>query len=325
MKNGKSLTLFEFIERSNKIHNNKYDYSEVDYVNNYTKIIINCLTHGKFIQKPYSHLNGNGCNKCNINNKKTDITDFINKANILFDNKYDYSLVDYKTALLKVIIICPIHGNFFKTPNKHISRCQGCPKCAVEKRNKLKRGISIKYKGKKINNQDFINEAFKIHGEKYDYSLIEYLSSKIKINIICKLHGIFKQFPDKHLSGNGCPLCGNITISKKASENPTGWANSNWIKSSKKSKYFDSFKVYIIKCFNDEEEFYKIGKTFQLIKRRFHAKKEMPYNYEVIKLIIGEAIEVTDLEAQLKRANKKHSYLPKIKFNGMYECFSSIE
>jgi hypothetical protein len=322
MKNGKSLNLSEFIKRSNKIHGNKYDYSEVKYINNYTKVIINCLIHGKFTQKPYSHLNGSGCNKCNINNRKTNVINFIKKANILFNNKYDYSLVEYKTALLKVIILCPIHGEFLKTPNKHISRCQGCPKCAIEKRNELKRGISIKYKGKKISNQDFIKKAFEIHSEKYDYSLIKYISSKIKIDIVCKLHGIFKQAPDKHLSGNGCPKCGNITISKKAAKNPTGWSNLNWVKAAEKSKNFDSFKVYIIKCWNENEEFYKIGRTFLNLNQRF---KNFKYNFKSVSIFDGNALDMFNLESKLKKENRKHSYIPKIKFNGMYECFSKIE
>ena len=247
--------------------------------------------------------------------KISNTEEFIYKSNVIYNFIYDYSLVEYVNAHKKVKILCHEHGYFEITPNKHLSRKSGCPKCGIKQRNN-----SIKYTTEK-----FIEKANKVHSNKYNYNEVDYKSSEIKIKILCNLHGIFEQFPKKHLYGDGCPLCGNITISKKASENPTGWANSNWIESSKKSKYFDSFKVYIIKCFNDEEEFYKIGKTFQLIKRRFHAKKEMPYNYEVIKLIIGEAIEITDLEAQLKRVNKKHSYLPKIKFHGMYECFSSIE
>ncbi|MCK9369603.1 hypothetical protein M0R04_06820 [Candidatus Dojkabacteria bacterium] len=65
----KTLTLEQFIEKANKVHNNKYDYSLVEYINNSTKVTIKCNTHGTFTQKPGNHLTGkngggNGCQIC---------------------------------------------------------------------------------------------------------------------------------------------------------------------------------------------------------------------------------------------------------------------
>ena len=116
-----------FIGRSNIIHNDKYDYSLVDYINNKTKVRIICFEHGEFWQIPANHLNGSGCPKCNNNYKLT--TDlFIERSNIIHDNKYDYSLVNYKNNKTKVIIICNKHGEFKQRPDAHLNG-QGCSKC----------------------------------------------------------------------------------------------------------------------------------------------------------------------------------------------------
>lgn len=118
-------------------------------------------------------------------------------------NKYDYSNVDYKCSDKKVEIICPIHGIFYQTPNKHLMG-RGCPYCA-----------------KNINKttEQCINDFKKIHGEKYDYSLVRYETNNRKVVIICPVHGKFEQTPSIHLRGCGCPKCGkensNIKLSKK--------------------------------------------------------------------------------------------------------------
>lgn len=117
-----------FIERAMQIHGSKYDYSEVNYVNSITKVSIICPDHGEFWQTPANHLQGKGCPKCVGKNKTTD--DFKKEATKIHNAKYDYSKVSYVSATLPVEIICPIHGSFFQTPNKHLSG-EGCPACKM--------------------------------------------------------------------------------------------------------------------------------------------------------------------------------------------------
>lgn len=88
---------------------------------------------------------------------------------------------------------------------------------------------------------------------------------------------------------------------------------------------FNSFKVYIIKCWNEEEKFYKIGKTFQPIEKRFSGNRNMPYNYEIIKIFKGTAKEVSKIERFLQKEHKNFVYLPKIKFGGQYESFQTLK
>lgn len=304
----------EFIEKSNRIHNFKYDYSKVKYSNNCTKVCIICPTHGEFYQIPNSHSRGGGCDKCRIDGKRSTKEEFIIKARNVHGNKYNYDKVNYKTALSKVEIICPEHGSFKQTPNKHISRKQGCVKCGKEALSKKTR------KSKKV----FIEEANIIHNNKYDYSLVDYQTCKIKVKIVCPKHGEFKQSPSKHLSGDGCPICGNESISKKARINPTGWKLENWKNAANRSKNFDSFKVYIIKCWGNEEEFYKIGKTFLTLEKRFNSKITLPYNYKIIKIVEDSVENICILEKKLQKKNKINSYTPKINFHGISECFSSV-
>ena len=128
----KKLTLNNFIERAENIHNSKYDYSKVKYVNNKTKVGIICPEHGEFEQTPYCHLSGQGCPKCAKEEVSATLRltteEFIEKARIVHGVKYDYSKSSYIDAKSKVCIICPEHGEFFQVANAHLSGC-GCPIC----------------------------------------------------------------------------------------------------------------------------------------------------------------------------------------------------
>lgn len=127
------VTLDMFIERANIIHNNKYDYSNVDWVNTKVKVKIVCPVHGVFYQKPFKHLQGQGCPDCRKNATVTQDV-FVERAKRIHSEcNYDYSCVEYKNMWTPVEIICPIHGSFFQAPAKHIKTgkevAQGCPDC----------------------------------------------------------------------------------------------------------------------------------------------------------------------------------------------------
>lgn len=179
----------EFIKKSVLIHNNKFDYSKVKYLNNHTKIEILCPIHGSFMQKPNGHLNGKGCVKCAGRNRtsKDLIREFIN----IHNNEYDYSLVKYVMATKKVDIICKIHGIFKQVVSTHLNGHK-CPKCSHRHRPTKK---------------EFIEKANVIFNKRYDYSLVNYKNNKTKVKIICPTHGVFEQKPNCHLSGRGCAHC----------------------------------------------------------------------------------------------------------------------
>ncbi len=198
----KKLTRNDFINKANLIHNNKYDYSKVKYVNNSTKVCIICPEHGEFWQTPRNHLIGQGCPLCNGTFKLTN-QEFIEKANKIHNNKYDYSKVKYVNNNTKVCIICPKHGEFWQTPHHHLNG-HGCSKCRNENNGDRRRH----------NTEDFIRKSKSIHGEKYNYDKVNYVNSYSKVCIICPDHGEFWQSPYVHIQGHECPECAKIKRAK---------------------------------------------------------------------------------------------------------------
>ena len=182
----------QFITKAMEVHNNKYNYSKTNYINNRTKVEIICPTHGVFMQTPDHHINQKQeCPECNKYKKMT-VNQFVIKAKKNHNDKYDYSKVNYINNTIKVEIICPIHGSFMQNPSHHINQKQGCPECGGTK---------------KKNTKQFITKAIEVHSDKYDYSKTNYTTNKNKVEIICPIHGSFMQIPQDHSKGSGCPVC----------------------------------------------------------------------------------------------------------------------
>jgi len=187
----------DFIDKAINIHNDKYDYSLVDYKNTDTKVKIICKDHGIFEQTPHNHLSGAKCPKCAIEQvhikQRSTKEKFIEKVIKIHGDKYDYSLVEYITNKIKIKIICKKDNYIFEqTPISHLNGF-GCPLCGGTK---------------KLTKEEFIEKAIKIHSNKYDYSDVIYNSFEEKIKIKClKDNYIFEQTPHSHLSGANCPKC----------------------------------------------------------------------------------------------------------------------
>lgn len=191
-------TTESFIERAHKIHGDKYDYSQVEYVRNSIPVKIICPEHGVFMQSPNSHLNGRGCPECSNKKPMTKET-FIEKARNIHGDKYDYSKVIYVNNSTPVNIICPEHGDFIQTPHNHLSG-QQCPKCST----------NYQY-----TTEEFIAKAKKVHEDKYDYSKVEYKDAYTKVKIICPEHGEFEIGPSQLLSGSGCQKCNSSRLEQE--------------------------------------------------------------------------------------------------------------
>jgi hypothetical protein len=241
--------------------------------------------------------------------KKLTALEFIEKAAIIHNDKYDYSKVLYVNAQSKVEIICPEHGSFFQRPYSHLQKI-GCIKCS----------------GKHTSNtNEFIKKSTLIHNNKYTYSKTEYTKAKNKVIITCPKHGDFFQISSAHLEGCGCTKCGRENTKLSLITNPNGWTNTAWQNASEKSKNFDGFKVYVVKVKikSTGEKFWKIGKTYMDIKKRFGMTNLSIY--PILEIPCSSAKEATELEAKLKRLPGNIKYLPNTKFAGMYECFSVID
>ncbi len=196
----KKLTKEEFIAKAKAVHGDKYDYSHVKYNGCRQKVVIICPKHGTFWQLPNCHANGQGCPKCfnEIRSaiRRLTLDEFTQKTNIVHNCKYDYSKVQYINSQSPIKIICPTHGLFMQRPASHLHG-QGCPKCHAMKISQAKTKTQA----------DFIRDARKVHGAKYDYSKVVYKGSYEKVCIICPSGHEFWQAPYCHISGQGCPVC----------------------------------------------------------------------------------------------------------------------
>ena len=129
--------------------------------------------------------------------------EFIKRCIKKHNGKYDYSITNYVRAIDKIKYICPKHGVIEQNAHSHLSGT-GCPRCAVEENHNKSR----------YTREKFIEMAKKVHGDKYDYSNVDYKNSQTKVAIICheknvlgNEHGVFWQKPDSHLRGHKCPYC----------------------------------------------------------------------------------------------------------------------
>jgi len=238
----KPLTVANFIERASAKHGHRYDYSQVNFKNVEDKAIIICPEHGPFEQRVMTHLKGFNCPKCgreSVAGKLGHSLDrFVEDAKNAHGDKYDYSEVEYKNALSKVKIICPEHGAFFQKPANHV-RGVACSKCsdliAADKR--------------RLSTDEFIARARVVHGEKYNYSRADYITSHGKVEIICPEHGSFWQSPATHTMGNkaGCPGCAVSGFDQTKS----------------------ALLYYLAVVTDSDETLYKIGITNLTVHKRF--------------------------------------------------------
>ena len=195
------LTTQEFIKRATTIHGDTYCYDKSIYKNVITPLVITCREHGDFKATPNNHLySRTGCPECakvqwrSKVRKTTEI--FIAEAKAAHGDNYDYSETRYKGSNKKLKLICPSHGPFFQRADQHLAG-HGCTKCWNKRHSE----------NLTLTTGQFIENALSVHGDRYDYSQVEYVDTKSKVGIVCKRHGVFSQTPHSHIQGSGCPAC----------------------------------------------------------------------------------------------------------------------
>lgn len=186
----KKLSFEQFVQRAQCVHGDRYDYSNVEYKGNKTKVRISCPEHGEFLQDPSNHFAGKGCPAC-AGRVSRDQASFLKKAASIHGDRYDYSKVTYTRSDTPITIICTTHGGFEQTPASHLSG-SGCPVCSGKLR---------------LTTAEFIRRAREIHGNRYDYGSVVYSNQRSKVEIVCPDHGGWWQAPSNHLAGKGCPSC----------------------------------------------------------------------------------------------------------------------
>jgi len=192
----------EFITRVKAVHVDKFDLSKTVYGNYHDKVIVSCGKHGDFMIAASGLLSGKGCKRCA--NEKLSKTrsltreKFLEKSKLKHGDKYDYSLVCEVSSFKDIVtVICPTHGAVEVQAREHYTST-GCTVCGRKKSSDKRRSST----------EEFIKKAIAVHGDKYDYSKCVYITSKDKMEIICRKHeSVFLQDANGHLRGNGCPKC----------------------------------------------------------------------------------------------------------------------
>lgn len=300
---GLRKTTEQFIEDVKAVHGDKYDYSLVEYVDWKTKVKVICnLCNNIFEISPNNHIRERGCRQCGIKRRvkasRMKLEEFIRRAKEKHGDKYDYSKVDYINNRDNVVIVCPIHADFKQSVSNHLAG-QGCSTC----------GKKVTAEKTSLTNEIFIERSNIKHNNFYDYSKVNYTSGKNKVSIGCPVHKeYFEQEASSHINGSGCPKCALELDSYRRSHY---------------TKLAETSTLYLIEVYNDEESFYKIGKTIHEVKKRFSGKKKLPYNYKLVKEYNSEIGEIYDLEIELHRKYKQFQYFPKIYFGGYCECYTT--
>lgn len=187
-------SLDTFLARARAVHGERYDYSRVVYTTVQTHVEIICPEHGPFWQIPLSHTQGRGCQQCGAKQcvRRKDTAWFIERAQSVHGERYNYGQVNYRRAQEKVTIGCPRHGLFEQVASYHLAG-NGCPACA---------GV------KPLTQEEFVRRAQAVHGDRYDYSHVNYSGMHSKVTVICRDHGPFQSLAKDHYAkGCGCPAC----------------------------------------------------------------------------------------------------------------------
>ncbi len=214
-------------------------------------------------------------------------------------DNYDYSLVNYVNRRTKIDIICPKHGIFHQTPDKHYDN--GCPKCWIEKLSELK----------SISQDEVIRKCIHKHGSKYAYDKVNYVDSKTKITITCPIHGDFEQLPTNHYhSGHDCPKCANI-------DKAGGYGSL----SVDNLKSISNAYMYCTTLNHDCEIFDKIGVTINPNSRFANFGKYRVIDRKMIKF--SSMYEAYTFEQKLHKKYTQYRYFPKFKFGGYTECYKN--
>ena len=182
-----------FLTKARQAHGDRYDYSKVNYISSRNKVEIICRKHGSFLQTPTIHVRGVNCPSCALESDRLNTQIFIERANAIHDNQYNYDKTVYTVGSENVIIGCYKHGYWSQRALSHLAG-NGCLKCNQERQ--------------LLGKDKFIEKAISVHGNIYDYSKVVYTGNKNKVEIICPTHGSFWCKPNSHISTkNGCPRC----------------------------------------------------------------------------------------------------------------------
>lgn len=290
----------KFKQEVKELYGDRYNCDLVDYKNNKTPVILICNEHGEFKKRPDAILQGVACKKCSNRTKSNDKEIFIQEAKKIYGEKDDYTDTEIISSKHKIEIRCIKHDLIFIKDIETYLGGWGCPQCSADNYSRIR----------SIPKDEYYRRANEKHDNKYTY-LDDYISSNEDMTFLCPEHGKIKRNAYNHLKGYGCPYC------EKSPHKTSRMTKEGYCRIANSRPTF----LYLIECNSEDEKFYKIGKTFQEINKRF-TKSKIPYNVELIYKYECTAENIWDLEIEMHEKYKKYSYKPKKYFRGYTECYN---
>ena len=248
--------------------------------------------------------------------RKLTLEDFIKKSKEIHGDKYDYSQTEYVNNHTPLNIVCPEHGPFIVRAKTHFGKYkQGCPVCGIGILN-----LHAKTARSRKTHEQFLKDAKMVHGDRYDYSQCNYTGGKVKMPIICHVHGIFYQHAEGHInSKQGCLKCYHDSRKGKGGG---GYA----------LEYFEIHPdkrtapgtLYVARMQHKNDDFIKVGITATGgVKERFYHKAMHGTIITPLYEISLNLFEAFQREQELLNLLAPYRYFPNRKFAGYTECFKN--
>ena len=290
----------KFISEVLERYGDVYDFSLLEYVNTKTPVKLIHKEFGLVEIRPDSLLDKTiYVHKNKKKTKSTDKETFIKEAIKVYGDKDDYTNTNIISSKEKIEVRCKEHDIVFTKDIQTYLGGWGCPQCSAENYRRLRA----------MPKEDYYEKVKEKHNNKYTY-IDDYTTLKGVVTFICEEHGKQRKNAGSHLNGYGCKKCDiePIKINKRSKEGYCKLADGR------------DTTLYIIRCYNENEEFYKIGKTFRKITKRF-ISSNMPYNIEVIHRYENSADFIWDLEEEMHKKYKEYRYNPRQWFAGYSESY----
>lgn len=285
-----------FLAKVDGLHDD-IDYSIAEYTSREGRVTLKCTKHNHvYTQRAMDHYKYRGCTLCKNEKQQIKFVDWVGVCINTYENlSYEHLSESNWSYNSKVVVKCLDHGDFETNSKDHMLGTSNCKKCSGTYRRTL---------------DEFIKEFDRIHNNSYTYKLPDKCKLSSTIEITCNQHGMFTASVRNHLiNKSGCPTCAQIH---------KGWSRSSFLKAGAGRDCM----FYVLKCYNDNEVFYKLGITSRTVKQRYAASSAMPYNYEVINTIQSDALTIWNIEKIFMKQLESCKYTPNTFFNGsIKECY----
>lgn len=316
------MTWESFQQKVELKHGNRYKYDNFIFTGRVGKSWITCRIHGDFLMTPKNHVRGQGCRACGsvrVGRSKNKITheDWLERFKAHHGGAYTYQFKDNSRVFSHdlVVVKCPAHGEY-SAKAYAIAQGSGCKQCKNSANGEKRRWSTEK----------FIEESRKVHGARYEYDCTEYVKSNERLQVRCRVHGLFECIPSEHLAGTNCMQCSRTHQKRKAIARGS-WLNEKYFRANPDVKQLP-YRLYLLRMNDTNGEFVKVGiTTNDFIPKRDRIKllRRMCNNRDKFQsLIVLENTHYKCWKAEQDILNKYSTYRYHMQeeFAGHTECFS---